>query len=66
MPSARDGNPAAVDQRLEVPADGGLRQLHDGAQLGDRQLVAVEQQQQAAARGVGERREVVEDGRGAG
>ena len=52
-------------QRLQVPADGRLRQLHDAAELGHRQLVPVEQQQHAAPRRVGERGEMVEDGGGA-
>src|SRR3979409_480310 len=38
-----------------------LRQLHDAAELGDRQLMAVEQQQDAAARRVGQRRQGIED-----
>ena len=48
-------HPAAVGQRLEVPADRGLRQLDDAAQLGHRQLVPIEQQQHPAARAVGQR-----------
>jgi hypothetical protein len=43
------GNPAAVYQRLQVAARRRPRQLHDAAQLGDGQLVPVEQQQNAAA-----------------
>ena len=40
-------DPAAVGQRLQMAADRRLRQLHDAAQLGDGQLVPVEQQQDA-------------------
>ena len=58
-------NPAAVGQRLQVAADRRLRELHDAAELRHRQLVPVEQQQDAAARRVGQRGEVVEDGGGA-
>ena len=39
---AARGHPAAVRQRLQVPADGRLRQPQHLAQLGDRQLVRFE------------------------
>ena len=55
-------DPPGVGQRLEVPADRGLRQLQHGAQLGDRQLMRLEQQEQPVTRDVGQCREVVEDG----
>ena len=54
-------NPAAVGQCLQMAAHRRLRQLHDAAELRDGQLVAVEQQQQAAARGVGQGRQMVEN-----
>ena len=41
---AARGHPAAVGQRLQVPADGRLRQLQHVAQLRDGQLVALEHQ----------------------
>ena len=59
------GDPAGVGQRFEVPADGRLRQLHNAAKLGHGQFVPVEQQENAAARGVSQRRQVVEDCRAA-
>ena len=55
-------HPAVVGQRLQVAADGRLRQLQDAAQLGHGQLVPLEQQQHPAARRVGQRGQVVEDG----
>ncbi len=55
-------DPAAVGQRLEMPAHRGLGQLQHGAQLRHGQLVTVEDQQEAAARRVRERREVVVNG----
>ncbi len=55
------GDPAGIRQRLEMAADGGLRQLQHGAQLADGQLVALEHQQHPAPGRVGKRREVVED-----
>ena len=54
-------HPVGVRQRLQVPADGGLRQLEDRAQLRHRQLVALEEQQHPAARRIRERGQVVED-----
>ena len=57
-------NPAGVGEGLQMPADRRLRELHDAAQLRHGQLVPVEQQQNAAARRIGERGEVIEDGRG--
>jgi hypothetical protein len=54
-------NPALVGQGLEVPAHGALRQLQRRAQLAHGELVPVEQQQQPAPGGVGERAEAVED-----
>ena len=59
VPPGRD--PAGVGQRFQVPADGGLRQLEDRAQLRHRQLVPFEHEQHPAARGIGQRRQVVED-----
>ena len=44
-----------------MPADGRLRELHDGAELRHRQLAPIEQQQDPAPRGVGQRGQVVED-----
>ena len=44
-----------------MAADRRLGQLHDAAQLRHGQLVAVQQQQNAAARGVGQGRQVVEN-----
>ena len=52
---------SASEQRLQVPADGGLRQLQHGAQLRHRQLVPLEQEQHPAPRRVGQRGQVVED-----
>ena len=48
-------DPAGVRQRLQVPADGGLRQLQHGAELRHRQLVPLEQQQHPAAGRIRER-----------
>ena len=42
-PLGARGDPAAVAQRLQVPAHRRLRELHDGAQLRDGQLVAIEE-----------------------
>ena len=42
-------------------SDLGLRQLHDAADLGNGELVPFEEQQDAAARGVSQRGEVVEN-----
>ena len=44
-----------------MAADARLRQLQHGAQLRDRQLVLLEQEQDPAARRVGQRRHVVQD-----
>ena len=44
-----------------MAADRGLRKLEDGAELRDRQLVALEHEQHAAAGGVGQGGQVVED-----
>ena len=55
------GDPSGIEERLEVTADRGLRQLEDGAELGDRQLVALEHHQHAAASRIGQRRQVVKD-----
>ena len=55
------GEPPAVAERLQVAADRGLRQLHDTAELGNGHLVALENQEEPAARRVSERREMVED-----
>ena len=54
-------HPARVRQRLQMPADRGLRQLQHRAQLADRQLLALEQQQHPAAGRIGQRRKVIED-----
>ena len=48
-------------KRLQVAADRRLRQLQDGAELRDRELVALEHQQHAAAGGVGQSGQVVEN-----
>jgi hypothetical protein len=48
-----------------MPAHRRLRELHDAAQLRHGQLVPIEQQQNPAAGRVGQRREMIEDGRGA-
>ena len=56
-------NPSAVGQGLQVAAHRRLRQLHDDAQLGHGQLLAIQQQQDAAARRIGKGREVIENGR---
>ena len=58
-------HPARIGQRLQMTADRRLRQLHHGAELRHRQLAAVEQEQQPAARGVGQRGEMIENRRGA-
>ena len=57
------GHPAGVRQGLEVPADRRLGELQHTTELGDGQLVPVQQQQRAAARGLGERAQLVEDRR---
>ncbi len=44
-----------------MPADRGLRQLRDGAELRNRQLVPLEQQQHPAAGRVAEHGQVIED-----
>src|SRR5207244_1046376 len=49
----------------EVATNGGLRELHDAADLAHGELGVLEQQQDPAARGVGERAETIEDYRGA-
>src|SRR3954468_11638513 len=54
-------DPPAVRQRFEMATDGGLRQLHDAAELGDSQLVTVEQQQRPRARWVAKRGKMVEN-----
>ena len=59
------GNPTAVGQRFQMAAGRRLRELHDAAELRHGQLVPIEQQQNAAAGRIGERGQVVEDGRGA-
>jgi len=59
-------DPASVGQRLQVAADRRLRQLHDPAQLGDRQLVAIEQQENAAPRRVRKRRKSDREWQGRG
>ena len=38
-------NPSAVNEGFQMAADRGLRKLGNAAELGDRQLVTVEQQQ---------------------
>ena len=58
-------NPPAVRQRLQVTADGGLGELQDAAQLRDRQLVPIQEEQNAAPRRVGQCVQVIEYGWGA-
>jgi hypothetical protein len=60
------GHPAAIGERLQVPADGRLRDLHHRADLGDRQLLPLEQQEDAAPGQVSQDGQVREDGRGGG
>ena len=55
-------DPAFVAQDLEVSAHRRLRKLEHGAELSDHELPAVEQQQDSAARRVGESADAVEDG----
>ena len=59
---AARGDPAGTGERLEVAADRRLRQLEDAAERGHRQLTALEQQQNAAPRRIGERGEAIENG----
>ena len=59
-------HPSGISERLEMTADRGLRQLHDGAELRDGQLVTIEQQQDAAARRVGQRGQAIENCRRVG
>ena len=54
-------DPARVRQRLQVPADGRLRQLQHGAQLGHRQLVPLENEQHPAPRRIRQRGQVVKN-----
>ena len=61
---AAGGHPAAVRQRLEVAADGRLRQPQHLAQLRDGELVRLEHGEDAHAGGVREDGELVEDGSG--
>ncbi len=58
------GDPAARRQRAEVAAGGRLRQLQHLAELRDRQLLALEDQQQPAAERFVELRQIVEQGSG--
>src|SRR4051794_3138694 len=55
-------HPLRIRQRLQVPADGRLRQLDDGAELRHGQLLPFEDQQHPSAGRVRERGEVVKDG----
>ena len=48
-------HPFLVGEDFQMPADGGLRHLEDIAQVGDAQLVALEQAEEAQARRIGER-----------
>ena len=59
---AAGDDPSVVGEGLEVAADRGLRELQDRAELRDRELVAVEEEQDPAPRHVGEDGEAVEDG----
>ena len=54
-------NPALVAENLEMTAHSRLRQLEHPAQLPDHELTAVEQQQDPAARRIGEGADAVED-----
>ena len=54
-------DPVVVGQRLEVPADAGLRHLQHCAELGDGQLVLFEQEEHPAPCGVRQRRHVLEN-----
>ena len=57
------GDPSGVGERFQMPAHGGLRELENAAQLGDGQLMPIEEQQNSAARRVGESSEMIEDRR---
>jgi hypothetical protein len=54
-------HPAIVHQYLEMPGDRALRQLEDGAQLRNRELVAFEQCHESAARCIRQSGEAVEN-----
>jgi hypothetical protein len=45
-----------------MPADGGLRQLHDIADLGDREFAALENREHAHANRIGQDSELIDDG----
>ncbi|MGC4085460.1 MAG: hypothetical protein QM736_25895 [Vicinamibacterales bacterium] len=49
-----DADPTGIGQRFQMTADSRLRQLHHGTQLGHAQLLAIEEQEDAAARAVRE------------
>src|SRR4051812_43888191 len=57
-------DPSLGGQHLEMPADGGLGQLEDRAELVDGQLVALEGEEQPAPRWVGEGCHLPEQGGG--
>src|SRR5581483_9140900 len=57
------GDPALVGEDLQVPADGRLRRLQDGAELGDRELVSLDEPEAAEPGGVRQRAHPGEDGR---
>ena len=55
-------DPSGIGECLQVAADRRLRKLHDAAQFRHGELVPIEQQQNPAARGVGQGGQVVENG----
>ena len=56
-------HPPVIGERFEMPAHGRLRQLQDSAQLGNGQLMPIEEQQDPAARRIGQRGQMIEDSR---
>ena len=53
-----------IRQHLEMPAHGGLRELERGLELPDRQLLALQREQDPAPNRVGQRAQAIEDGGG--
>ena len=56
-------HPAGVEQRLQMPADGGLRELNDVAKLGYGEFPAFKDGEHANAYRVGKDSELINDGR---